>query len=96
MGAVSLVDQDRPTWVFIFVTAMNDYVSNFPSKQKFFALQLQNINPSTLNSHPIPHYSCKQTKLLMTIGTPILPILLLIFYMVVKHKKLDRQKCVRQ
>ena len=33
MGAVSLVDQD--TWVFIFVMAMNDYVSNFPSKQKF-------------------------------------------------------------
>ena len=33
-GAMSLVDQN--TWVFIFsVIAMNDYVSNFPSKQKF-------------------------------------------------------------
>ena len=35
MGAVSFVDQD--TWVFIFVIAMNDYVSNLPSKQQFLS-----------------------------------------------------------
>ena len=28
----------------------------FPIKAKVLALQLQNINPCTSNSHPIPHY----------------------------------------
>ena len=61
MGAVSLVDQD--TWVFyISVIAMNDYVSNFPSQQKFPHCSCKISTLVLQNSPPIPHYRWRQKK----------------------------------
>ena len=89
MGAVSLVDQD--TWVFIFVMAMNDYVSNFPSKQKFLHCNYK-ISTLALQIH-IPFHIIRANKIIDEDRNTHTTI---IFYMVVKHKKLDRQKCVGQ
>ena len=80
MGAVSLVDQD--TWVFIFVMAMNDYVSNFPSKQMFLHCNYK-ISTLVLQIHIPFHIIDEDRNTHTTIS----------FYMVDKHKNLTDQMC---
>ena len=64
MGAVSLVDQD--TWVFTFVMAMNDYVSNLKSKQMLLHCNYK-ISTLVLQIH-IPFHIIDEVKT----ETPIL------------------------